>query len=171
MPVKIRLQRFGRKKNPFYHIVITDSRNPRDGKFIEKIGTYNPQTIPATIDINVDSAIDWMEKGAQPSDTARRILSFKGVLFKRHLLRGVKKGVLAADQVEVKWNEYLESHASAVASKKQAHDEKKAEARRIAKAPIKKEAPVAVEEAPVTEEAPATDEAPAAAAEEAPTAE
>jgi small subunit ribosomal protein S16 len=87
MPVKIRLQRFGRKKNPFYHIVITDSRNPRDGRFIEKIGTYNPQTIPATIDINVDKAVDWMNKGAQPSDTARRILSFKGVLFRSSTCR------------------------------------------------------------------------------------
>ncbi len=161
MPVKIRLQRYGRKKNPFYHIVITDSRNPRDGRFIEKIGTYNPQTIPATIDINVDKAIDWMEKGAQPSDTARRILSFKGVLFKRHLLRGVAKGVVPADQVEAKWNAYLETHASAVASKKQAHDEKKEAARKLAKTPVKKEVAAVVEETPAeaAPEAPAADNA------------
>ena len=102
MPVKIRLQRVGRKKAPFYHIVIADSRSPRDGKFIEKIGTYNPTTVPALIDINKDKALDWLQKGAQSSDTVHKILSYKGVLFHKHLLRGVKKGVLTQEAADGK---------------------------------------------------------------------
>ena len=92
MATKIRLQRHGKKRRPFYHIVIADSRAKRDGKFIEKIGTYNPNTKPATIDLNFDSALSWLQKGAIPTDTARAILSHKGVLYKKHLLDGVKKG-------------------------------------------------------------------------------
>ncbi|MBK6623318.1 MAG: 30S ribosomal protein S16 [Saprospirales bacterium] len=91
MAVKIRLQRKGRKKTPFYHIVIADARAPRDGRFIEKLGTYNPMTKPATIEIDRDKAYDWLVKGAQPSDTVRAILRFKGVLFRKHLMRGVAK--------------------------------------------------------------------------------
>ena len=89
MPVKIRLQRHGSKKRPFYFIVIADSRSPRDGKFIQKVGTYNPLTIPATVQLDRQKALDWLQKGAQPTDTVRRILSYKGVLYLKHLLRGV----------------------------------------------------------------------------------
>src|SRR5687768_332470 len=92
MPVKIRLQRHGSKKRPFYFIVVADARAPRDGKFIQKIGTYNPLTVPASIQLDRQRALDWLHKGAQPTDTVRRILSFKGVLYLKHLLRGVKLG-------------------------------------------------------------------------------
>lgn len=98
MPVKIRLQRHGKKGNPFYHIVIADGRAPRDGKFIEKIGTYNPITQPATIDLSIDKAVTWLNNGAQPTDTVRAILSYKGVLYKKHLMTGVAKG--AFDEAE-----------------------------------------------------------------------
>src|SRR5436190_12609837 len=90
MPVKIRLQRHGAKKRPFYFIVVADARAPRDGKFIQKIGTYNPLTVPASINIDTEKALRWLQKGAQPTDTVRRILSYKGVLYLKHLLRGVK---------------------------------------------------------------------------------
>ena len=94
MPVKIRLQRYGKKHQAFYHVVVADSRAPRDGKFIEKLGTYNPRTNPATIDINFEKTLDWFEKGAQPTDTCRAILSYKGIMFKNHLNVGVKKALL-----------------------------------------------------------------------------
>ncbi len=93
MAAKIRLQRHGSKKRPFYFIVIADSRSPRDGKFIQKLGTYNPLTVPATIQLDRQRALDWLNKGATPTDTVRRILSFKGVLYLKHLLRGVKLGL------------------------------------------------------------------------------
>ncbi len=93
MPVKMRLQRHGSKKRPFYFIVIADARAPRDGKFIQKLGTYNPLTAPATVQLDRQKALDWLHKGAQPTDTVRRILSFKGVLYLKHLLRGVKLGL------------------------------------------------------------------------------
>jgi small subunit ribosomal protein S16 len=109
MAVKMRLQRHGRKKAPFYHIVIADSRSPRDGKFIEKLGTYNPMTVPATIELNRDSAYAWLEKGAQPTDTVRAILRFKGVLYKKHLMRGVKKGALSVEQAEEKFNTFVDA--------------------------------------------------------------
>ncbi|HMU71204.1 MAG TPA: 30S ribosomal protein S16, partial [Ferruginibacter sp.] len=92
MAVKMRLQRHGSKKRPFYFIVVADGRSPRDGKFIQKLGTYNPLTVPATIQIDRQKALDWLQKGAQPTDTVRRILSFKGVLYLKHLLRGVSLG-------------------------------------------------------------------------------
>ncbi|MFW5687288.1 MAG: 30S ribosomal protein S16 [Bacteroidota bacterium] len=107
MPTRIRLQRKGKKGNPFYHLVVADGRAPRDGKFIEKLGTYNPLTHPATIEINFDRALYWLQVGAQPSDTARSILSREGVLLKEHLLRGVKKGALTEDQVEEKFQAWL----------------------------------------------------------------
>ena len=110
MPVKIRLQRHGRKKAPFFHIVIADSRSPRDGHFIEKIGTYNPLTVPATIDIVSEKALDWLEKGAQPSDTVRKILSYKGILYRKHLLRGVKKGILPQETADSKWSQWQEEY-------------------------------------------------------------
>ena len=93
MPVKMRLQRHGSKKRPFYFVVVADARAPRDGKFIQKIGTYNPQTVPASIQLDRQKALEWLHKGAQPTDTVRRILSFKGVLYLKHLLRGVKLGL------------------------------------------------------------------------------
>jgi small subunit ribosomal protein S16 len=103
MPTKIRLQRKGKKGQPFYHIVIADGRAPRDGKFIEKIGTYNPLTKPAGINLDFDKAIQWLQNGAQPTDTAKAILSYKGVLYKNHLLKGVQKGALTLEQAEEKF--------------------------------------------------------------------
>src|SRR5205814_953463 len=113
MPVKIRLQRHGSKKRPFYFIVVADARSPRDGKFIQKLGTYNPLTIPATIQVDRQRALEWLHKGAEPTDTVRRILSFKGVLYLKHLLRGVKLGLFdeaAAMQKFQKWHEEHEAH-------------------------------------------------------------
>lgn len=107
MPVKIRLQRHGRKAQPFYHIVVADSRARRDGRSIERIGWYLPTTNPATIDIDVDKAVQWLANGAQPTDTVRNILSRAGVLYKKHLLRGVKKGALTTEQAEVKFTEWV----------------------------------------------------------------
>ena len=100
MAVKMRLSRKGRKKAPFYHIIIADARSPRDGKFIEKIGTYNPMTKPATIEIDRMAAFDWLSKGAQPTDTVKAILRFKGVYYRKHLMRGVKKTSIWRSQSE-----------------------------------------------------------------------
>jgi small subunit ribosomal protein S16 len=107
MPVKIRLSKKGRKKLPYYHIVVADSRAPRDGKFVERIGLYNPQTNPATIELNFDSALDWLQKGAQPTDTCRAILAGKGVMIKKHLLEGVKKGAFSAEEAESRFQKWL----------------------------------------------------------------
>lgn len=107
MPAKIRLQRHGKKGQPFYHIVVADGRAPRDGKYIEKIGTYNPLTKPASIVLNFDSALQWLQNGAQPTDTARSILSYKGVMYKYHLLKGVKKGALTEIEAEAKFNKWM----------------------------------------------------------------
>ncbi|NND08120.1 MAG: 30S ribosomal protein S16 [Saprospiraceae bacterium] len=108
MSVKIRLQRRGRKKKPFYHIVIADARAPRDGRFIEKIGVYDPMSKPATIELDRDLAYDWLMKGAQPTDTVRAILKFKGVLYKKHLMRGVQKGAHTEEEAMAKWNLWVE---------------------------------------------------------------
>jgi small subunit ribosomal protein S16 len=118
MSVKLRLQRFGRKKRPYYHVVAADGRAPRDGKFIERIGSYDPTTNPATIELNLDKAVDWLQKGAQPTDTVRALLSYKGAMHKNHLLNGVRKGALTEDQVEEKFNAWLESKAGLVDAKK-----------------------------------------------------
>src|SRR5207253_2939115 len=107
MAVKMRLQRHGSKKRPFYFIVVADARSPRDGKFIQKLGSYNPLTVPASIQIDRQKALDWLHKGAQPTDTVRKILSFKGVLYLKHLLRGVKLGLFddaAAMEKFQKWH-------------------------------------------------------------------
>lgn len=113
MPVKIRLSKKGRKKLPYYHIVVADSRAPRDGKFVERIGLYNPQTNPATIELNFDRALDWLQKGAQPTDTCRAILSEQGVLMKKHLLEGVKKGAFSTEEAESRFQKwYSEKEAS-----------------------------------------------------------
>ena len=107
MPVKIRLQRHGKKGKPFYWVVAADSRSKRDGKFLEKLGIYNPNTNPATVEINVDSAVKWLQNGAQPTDTARTLLSRKGALLKHHLVKGVAKGALTEEQVEERFAAWL----------------------------------------------------------------
>ena len=118
MPARIRLQRHGKKNQPFYHIVVADGRAPRDGRFIEKLGTYNPLTNPATIDLNFDRAVEWVKNGAQPSDTVRRILSYKGVLLRRHLQIGVEKGAITQEQADVRFNEWLQAKEAKINSKK-----------------------------------------------------
>lgn len=110
----MRLSRKGRSKAPFYHIVIADSRAPRDGKFIEKIGTYNPMTKPATIDIDREAAYDWLVKGAQPTDTVKAILRFKGVYYKKHLMRGLNKGALTQDQVDTMLASWIDAKESKI---------------------------------------------------------
>jgi small subunit ribosomal protein S16 len=117
MPVKIRLTRQGRKKRPFYHIVVSDSRAPRDGRFIEKLGKYDPTTNPATIEINFDKSLDWVLKGAQPTDTCRAILSYKGVMYKKHLLEGVKKNAFNKEEAEKRFNEWLKIKEEKIQSK------------------------------------------------------
>ena len=118
MSVKVRLSRHGRKARAFYHIVVADSRSPRDGRFIEKLGTYNPMTNPATIELNFDSALAWLQKGAQPTETVRRILSYKGVLMKKHLLEGVKKGAFNEAEAERRFNAWLDEKNIKVSNKK-----------------------------------------------------
>jgi len=142
MPVKIRLARRGRKQAPFYHIVIADVRAPRDGKFIEKIGSYNPMTVPATIQLDNDKAVDWIQKGAQPTDTARAILRFKGVLYRMHLLRGVKKGALTQEQADKLYQDALDSKQAKVDARV-AETLAKKEANRVAVSGKAKAAPVA----------------------------
>ena len=110
MPVKIRLQRHGSKKRPFYFIVVADIRAPRDGKFIQKIGTYNPLTVPASVQLDRQKALDWLHKGAQPTDTVRRILSYKGVLYLKHLLRGVKLGLFDEAAAMEKFSKWHSEH-------------------------------------------------------------
>ena len=117
MPVKIRLQRHGKKGKPFYWIVAADSRSKRDGKSLEKLGTYNPNTNPATIDLNIDGAVKWLQNGAQPTDTARAILSYKGALLKNHLAGGVRKGALTEEQAEEKFNVWAEDKAKRINAK------------------------------------------------------
>jgi small subunit ribosomal protein S16 len=124
MPAKIRLQRHGKKGQPFYHIVVADSRAPRDGKFIEKLGTYNPLTNPAQINIKVDRALYWYSVGAQPTDTARSLLSKTGVLMKYHLMRGVQKGAMTEEQAEVKFQNWMKEKEAKVANAAKAVEEK-----------------------------------------------
>ncbi len=129
MAVKIRMQRHGSKKRPFYFIVAANSTSPRDGKFIEKLGTYNPLTVPATIRINNERALDWLQKGAQPTNTVRRILSFKGVLYMKHLMRGVSLDLFdeaAANEKFEKWNA---EHEQLVAKREETHRKHKQEKR------------------------------------------
>lgn len=182
MPVKIRLQRKGRRKRPFYHIVVADSRAPRDGRFIEKIGTYNPMTNPATIEIDRDAAFEWMGKGAQPTDTVRAILRFKGVMYRKHLQRGVAKGALTQEAADQLYQEWIDAKEGKVSERFAA--DKAEKAKRVAKiagvappppAPKVEAAPVVEEAAAVVEEVVAEDaveaaeavvEAPVAAVEE-----
>ncbi len=118
MPVKIRLARHGRKRRAFYHIIVADSRAPRDGKFIERIGSYNPNTNPATINLDFDSALSWLRKGAQPTDTARAILSYEGVLYMNHLLRGVAKGALTEEQAKEKFEAWKKEKEAKIQAKR-----------------------------------------------------
>ena len=118
MSVKIRLQRHGKKGKPFFHIVVADARARRDGRFIEKLGVYNPITNPATIELDVDAAVKWLNNGAQPTDTARAILSYKGALYKKHLQGGVAKGAFDEAEAEKRFNAWLEAKEAAVANKK-----------------------------------------------------
>ncbi|BFP40518.1 hypothetical protein FGF1_13630 [Flavobacteriaceae bacterium GF1] len=118
MPVRIRLQRHGKKGKPFYWIVAADSRSKRDGKFLEKLGTYNPNTNPATINLDVDGSVKWLYNGAQPTDTARAILSYKGVLMKKHLLEGVKKGAFDEAEAEKRFAAWLEEKEAKIQAKR-----------------------------------------------------
>ncbi|WP_242131312.1 30S ribosomal protein S16 [Aestuariivivens marinum] len=163
MPVKIRLQRHGKKGKPFYWIVAADARAKRDGKYLEKLGSYNPNTNPATIDLSVDGAVKWLQNGAQPTDTAKAILSYKGALLKNHLAGGVKKGALTEEQAEAKFNAWLEEKAAKVQAKADglSKADAKAKAEALAAEKAVNEARIAAA-APVVEEEVAEVEAPAA---------
>ena len=182
MPTKIRLQRHGKKGQAFYHIVIADGRAPRDGRFIEKIGTYNPIAKPAELILDFDKALHWVQVGAQPSDTVRSLLSYKGVLYKNHLLKGVTKGALTAEQAELKFQEWMEAKQARIdnANSELENKERSEEKERLeAEAKIKEarleeiakrrqaEADAQVKEAQEKQAAEAGEEAPAAVAEEA----
>ncbi len=171
MPVKIRLQRHGKKGKPFYWIVAADARAKRDGKYLEKLGTYNPNTNPAQINLDVDGSVQWLQNGAQPTDTARAILSYKGVMMKNHLAGGVRKGALTQEQADAKYNAWLEGKGNAVEAKKatlaDAEGKLKAEAlaaekavnaaRVAANAPVVEEEVAPVEEATLEADAPETE--------------
>lgn len=156
MAVKIRLQRHGSKKRPFYFIVVADARSPRDGKFIQKLGTYNPLTVPATIQLDRQKALEWLHKGAQPTDTVRQILSFKGVLYLKHLLRGVKLGLFDEAAAMEKFQAWYDEHEKAVAKKAEEHKKQQKDKRRPAFKKVEKptEATVQQEAAPSAESAP-----------------
>ena len=169
MPVKIRLQRHGKKGKPFYWIVAADARAKRDGRFLEKLGTYNPNTNPASIDLNVDGAVKWLQNGAQPTDTARAILSYKGALLKNHLAGGVRKGALTEEQAEEKFQAWLSEKEGAVDAKKDALAKAKADEKAKAleaekEVNAKREAEAAQVEAEEAAEAEATEETPEAEA-------
>ena len=132
MSVKIRLQRHGKKGKPFFHIVVADARARRDGKFIEKLGTYNPVVNPAIIELNVDAAVKWLDNGAQPTDTARAILSYKGVLYKKHLQGGVAKGAFDQATADSKFATWLETKEQQVLGKKDGLAKSKQEAKKAA---------------------------------------
>jgi small subunit ribosomal protein S16 len=159
MSVKIRLQRHGKKQKPFYWIVAADARAKRDGKYLEKLGTYNPNTNPATIELNLDQAVQWLHNGAQPTDTARAILSYKGALLKHHLDGGIRKGALTQEQADAKLAKWLEDKANTVDAKKDGLSKKQQDAKakalkaekvandkRVAKAEEAANAPVEVVE-------------------------
>ena len=184
MPVKIRLQRHGKKGKPFYWIVAADARAKRDGRYLEKIGTYNPNTNPATVDLNIDSAVRWLEKGAQPTDTARTLLSYRGALLKHHLQGGVRKGALSQEDADKKLEAWLQqkdaliqakidglssdkakAKAEKLAAEKAVNEKRAADAKALveeAAAAATEEEVVTEEEVTSTEEVPATEEAPAA---------
>lgn len=185
MPVRIRLQRHGKKGSPFYWIVAADSRAKRDGRYLEKIGTYNPNTNPATVNLDVDKAVEWLENGAQPSDTARTLLSYRGAMMKHHLNGGVSKGAFSQEEADKRFAAWLEEKQAKIQAKIDGLDKDKAKdlsdrleaekavnqkriedltaAPKSEEAPATEEAPAA-EAAPESEETPATEEAPAAEA-------
>jgi small subunit ribosomal protein S16 len=144
MAVKMRLQRHGSKKRPFYFIVVADGRAPRDGKFIQKLGSYNPLTVPATIQIDRQKALDWLHKGAQPTDTVRRILSFKGVLFLKHLLRGVSLGLFDEAAAMEKFTKWSGEHEQEFAKRQESHKKAKPRGNQPY---VRREAPKRTEEA------------------------
>jgi small subunit ribosomal protein S16 len=129
MSVKIRLQRHGKKGKPFYWVVAADARSKRDGKYLEKIGTYNPNTNPATVDLNLDAAVKWLFNGAQPTDTARAILSYKGALLKHHLEGGIRKGALTQEQADAKLATWLDAKSGKVDAKKDGLTKSQADAK------------------------------------------
>ena len=168
MPVKIRLQRHGKKGKPFYWIVAADARAKRDGKFLEKLGTYNPNVNPAQIDLNVDGAVQWLQNGAQPTDTARAILSYKGAMLKNHLAGGVAKGAFSEEEAEKKFQAWLDEKAAKIEDKASglAKAEAKAKAEALEAEKAVNEARIAAAAPEVAEEV-AEEEAPAAEATEA----
>ena len=150
MPVKIRLQRHGKKGKPFYWIVAADVRSKRDGKYLEKIGTYNPNTNPATIDLDLDGAVNWLQKGAQPTDTAKAILSYKGAMLKNHLVGGVRKGALTEEQAAEKFQAWVDEKAGKITEKEDGLSKAKADVKAVALAAevkINEERSAAVQEA------------------------
>lgn len=166
MPTKIRLQRFGKKGYAFFHVVVADSRAPRDGKFIEKLGTYNPNNNPATIDINFERSLHWVKTGAQPTDTCKALLSYKGVIYKNHLDKGVVKGALTQEQADKKFAAWLSEKEGKIDGKKAglskaAQDAEKARMAAEKAANEKKAAEILAKNTPVVEEIVA-EEAPAA---------
>ena len=171
MSVKIRLQRHGKKGKPFYWIVAADARAKRDGKYLEKIGTYNPNNNPAIIDLDVDLAVTWLQNGAQPTETAKRILSYKGAMLKNHLAGGVRKGALTEEQAEEKFNAWVEEKSGKVDAKKGdlSKTEEKAKADALAAEKAVNEARIAAAQPEVvaeTEDTPAEGEAAASDSEE-----
>lgn len=176
MATRIRLQRHGKKGKAFFHLVVADSRAKRDGKFIEKLGVYNPNTNPATIDINFDRTLGWVQKGAEMTDTARAILSYKGVLYKNHLINGIKKGALTAEQVEAKFATWEADKASKIDGKKDslsknADADKAARLKAEADANAAKAKAIEAKNTPEVEEAPEAEVAEETATEDAPVAE
>ena len=170
MATKIRLQRHGKKGKAFYHIVVADARSPRDGKFIERLGSYNPNTNPATIELNFDKAVDWVGSGATPTDTVKSILSYKGVLYKNHLNGGITKGALTTEQADAKFATWLEGKEGKIQSKKDGLLSKKELDKKTAlEAETKKKeavaAALAIKNAPVVIEEPAVETQEEAAAE------
>ena len=129
MPVKIRLQRHGKKGKPFYWIVAADARSKRDGRYLEKLGTYNPNTNPATVEVKLDNALNWLEKGAQPTDTARTLLSYRGVMLKHHLNGGIRKGALSQEEADKKFASWLEEKEAKIQAKKDSLSKSESELR------------------------------------------
>lgn len=181
MPTKIRLQRHGKKRYAYYHVVVADARAPRDGKFIEKLGSYNPNDNPATIDIDFDRCLHWVKTGAQPTDTCKALLSYKGVMHKDHLDRGVLKGAMTQEQADKKFEAWMKEKESKIAGKvdglakatadaeKARMDAEKAANEKKAAEVLAKTSALAAEAAAA--EAPAVEEGAEAATEEAPAAE
>ena len=187
MPVKIRLQRHGKKGKPFYWVVAADARAKRDGRYLEKIGTYNPNTNPATVNLDVDAAVKWLENGAQPTDTARTLLSYRGALLKHHLQGGVRKGALTQEDADAKFEAWLEqkdvliqakvdglskedakAKANAFAAEKAVNEKRVSDAKALVDEAAAEEAAAAAEkEAAAAAEAPAVEEAKEEVAEEA----